>query len=345
VTIVRDGAIIVTKESSAIHADDKLYILGPPESLDSLLGKMIGLSDVSRRILITGSTRIAQRLFDRKSQITLLDASLEYGKRMSRIFQDIELIHGDASEPGILESAGVAHAVGDPIGLGIAFFGTMSGFTTTVAIFPLMEAEAPGPRVDNFTPRLSQTALYLLLIYLGMTVVFGTRNASVGAIKSAYIDAVLTVFMVLAGANFTIHWKLLHGDFKSAVKVGRFLTLFKMGLSEMRYLLNPREIYGVFVNRQYLKKNIVYDIAAMVHLYLGSALVSTLVSAAGGFEIPSSLTASLAAIGNIGPGFGLVGPASNYAFYFDWITAWLSFMMLLGRLEVYTVLILFTRAF
>jgi len=132
VAIVRDGAIIVPKGSSAIHSNDKLYILGPPDSLDSFLGKVVGLSDVSRRILISGSTRIAQRLiealdgnlglsvkkgktlkrrlFDRKPQITLIDASYEDGKRMSRIFQDIELIHGDISEPGILESAGVAYA-------------------------------------------------------------------------------------------------------------------------------------------------------------------------------------------------------------------------------------------
>ncbi len=345
------------------------------------------------------------------------------------------------------------------------WLGGMGIVVLTVAIFPLiglsgrslMEAEAPGPRVDKFTPRLSQTALFLWLIYLGLTVIlvilllfggmdllesidhafgamatggFSTRNASVGAFRSVYIDVVLTVFMVLAGANFTIHWRLLHGDFKAVIrdgewvvylaifgvssglialnlfrmetyttigeslrfasfqaasiltttgfatadylgwpafaqailfvlmfiggcsgstgggiKVGRILTLFKMGMSEMRYLLNPRGFYGVFVNRQYLKKNIVYDIAAMVYLYLASILVSTLVIAAGGFDILTSLTATLATLGNIGPGFGLVGPTFNYAFLPDWITAWLSFIMLLGRLEVYTVLILFTRAF
>jgi len=133
VAIVRNGAIIVPKGNSFIEARDKLYILGPPDSLDSLLGKIVGLSDVSRRILVSGSSRIAQRLietldtnhritdkktgrtlkqrlFERKPQITLIDASYEDGKRMSRIFQDIELIHGDTSEPGILENAGVTRA-------------------------------------------------------------------------------------------------------------------------------------------------------------------------------------------------------------------------------------------
>ena len=345
------------------------------------------------------------------------------------------------------------------------WLGGMGIVVLTVAVFPLlgiggralMEAEAPGPQVDKFTPRISQTAKILWLIYLGLTVAlagllmlggmdlleavthsfatmatggFSTRNASVGAFGSAYIDVVITVFMFLAGMNFALHWRLLRGEFGNAfkdtelrvyagiflataglitfdlfkagtyatgaeagrfaafqaasiltttgfatadysfwpplsqallftlmfvggcagstgggVKVGRILTLFKMGLSEMRYLVNPQGIYGIFVNRVYLKKNIVYDIAAMVFLYLIAMFVSTLVVASAGFDLLTSLTATLASLGNIGPGFGRVGPALNYAFLPDHIKAWLSFMMLMGRLEVYTVLVLFTKAF
>ena len=345
------------------------------------------------------------------------------------------------------------------------WLGGMGIVVLTVAVFPLlgiggralMEAEAPGPQVDKFTPRISQTAKILWLIYLGLTVAlagllmlggmdlleavthsfatmatggFSTRNASVGAFGSAYIDVVITVFMFLAGMNFALHWRLLRGEFGNAfkdtelrvyagiffatagliaydlvktgtyatgaeagryaafqaasiltttgfatadysfwpplsqallftlmfiggcagstgggVKVGRILTLFKMGLSEMRYLVNPQGIYGIFVNRVYLKKNIVYDIAAMVFLYLIAMFVSTLVVASAGFDIITSLTATLASLGNIGPGFGRVGPALNYAFLPDHIKAWLSFMMLMGRLEVYTVLVIFTKAF
>lgn len=345
------------------------------------------------------------------------------------------------------------------------WLGGMGIVVLTVAVFPLlgiggralMEAEAPGPQVDKFTPRISQTAKILWLIYFGLTTAlvvllmlggmdlldavthafatmatggFSTRNASVGAFGSGYIDIVITVFMFLAGMNFALHWRLLRGDisnvfkdselrvyagiflataglisldllkagsyasgfeagryaaFQAAsiltttgfatadfslwpplsqallftlmfvggcagstgggVKVGRILTLFKMGLSEMRYLVNPQGIYGIFVNRVYLKKNIVYDIAAMVSLYLIAMFVSTLVVASAGYDLLTSLTATLASLGNIGPGFGRVGPALNYSFLPDHIKAWLSFMMLMGRLEVYTVLLLFTKAF
>lgn len=345
------------------------------------------------------------------------------------------------------------------------WLGGMGIVVLTVAIFPLlglngrtlMEAEAPGPQVDKFTPRLSQTAGILWLIYLGLTIIltvllliggmdlfeavthsfatmatggFSTRNASVGAWNSPYIDTVITVFMLLAGTNFALHWRFLQGKFTSSlrdsewrlyaaifvaaallitfnlihsgafvspvtafryaafqaaailtttgfgtadylqwphfsqailfalmfvggcagstaggIKAGRILTLFKMGLAEMRYLINPAGIHGIFVNRQYMHKKIVYDIAAMVYLFLGTAIISTLVIAWGGFDIMTSLSATLASIGNIGPGFSLVGPAFNYDFFPPWIKLWLTFVMLVGRLEVYTVLVLFTRVF
>lgn len=320
-----------------------------------------------------------------------------------------------------------------------------------------MEAEAPGPQVDKFTPRLSQTAKILWLVYLGLTMLltvlllfggmslidalthafatmatggFSTRNASVGAYGSTYVDVVLTVFMVLAGVNFSLHWNALRGDFRKVladtelrvylaifavasavivldlrragvfasvgeaaryasfqassiltttgfatadytlwpplsqamlftlmfiggcagstgggIKVSRIVTLFKMGQSEMRYLLNPRGVYGVFLDGRHLKKNVVYDIAAMVFLYLVAAFVSTMFIAAGGYDILTSLSATMACLGNIGPGFSLVGPACNYGFMPGALKWWLSFAMLLGRLEVYTVLVLFTRSF
>lgn len=345
------------------------------------------------------------------------------------------------------------------------WLGGMGIVVLTVAVFPLlgingralMEAESPGPQIEKFTPRLSQTASILWFLYCGLTAVcvallmfggmnvvdavchafaamatggFSTKNLSVGAFGSAYIDIVLTVFMMLAGSNFAIYWKMLTGKFHVAVrdaewrvylaivacasiaialnllvsgsyptfftalryaafqvatiitttgsatadylkwpffsqavlfllmfiggcagstaggiKVGRALTLLKMGFSEMRYLLNPKGVYGIFVNGKYMHKNVVYDIAAMVFLYFVTALASTLVVSIGGYDIMTCLSATLATLGNIGPGFSLVGPAFNYGFFPGWIKIWLSFVMLVGRLEIYTVLVLFTRAF
>lgn len=345
------------------------------------------------------------------------------------------------------------------------WLGGMGIVVLTVAIFPLlgfgglrlMEAEAPGPSVDKITPRISGTAKIFWMIYLGMTVLqtillmfggmdwfealchtfgtlatggFGIKNLSVGYYNSAYIDIVITVFMLLAGMNFTLHFRVLSGKPKSVfkdselrtyvaifaittlliaidlrnhgyfgtfanalryagfqsssiltttgfattdfaqwpaasqgllfflmfiggcagstaggVKVIRIVTFFKMAFNEMRYLMNPKGIYAIIVDGKALKKNVVYDTVALVFLYICVMIVSFVVICLGGYDITTSVTATLANLGNIGPGLNLVGPMSNYSFFPWWIKVWLSFIMLVGRLEVYTVLVLFTRRF
>lgn len=345
------------------------------------------------------------------------------------------------------------------------WLGGMGIVVLTVAIFPLlgfgglrlMEAESPGPSVDKITPRVSGTAKIFWFIYLGLTLVevlllliggmplfdsichsfatmatggFGIKNASIGHYGSAYIDVVITIFMLLAGMNFTLHFRVLsgkarialrdpelrlylsifvtatlimainlisHGVFESfgqalryagfhgasiltttgfattdfaawpwasqallfflmfiggcagstagGIKVIRIFTLGKMAFTEMRYLMNPRGVYAIFVNGKSLRKNVVYDTAALVFLYFSLMVLSFVVIGLGGYDITTSVTATLANLGNIGPGLALVRPSANYSFFPWWIKLWLSFIMLVGRLEVYTVLVLFTRRF
>jgi trk system potassium uptake protein TrkH len=67
--------------------------------------------------------------------------------------------------------------------------------------------------------------------------------------------------------------------------------------------------------------------------------------ATGDNDILTSLSTALVTLGNIGPGFGKISPAGNYAFYPDYIKWYLSFIMMVGRLEVYTVIVLFTPKF
>jgi trk system potassium uptake protein TrkH len=126
------------------------------------------------------------------------------------------------------------------------WLGGMGIVVLTVAILPLLgigglqliKAEAPGPSVDKITPRITETAKYLWYIYIGFTIAetillmfggmnlfdalthsfgtvatggYSTKNSSIMAFNSAYIDGVITVFMVLAGINFALHYKLLTG--------------------------------------------------------------------------------------------------------------------------------------
>jgi trk system potassium uptake protein TrkH len=135
------------------------------------------------------------------------------------------------------------------------------------------------------------------------------------------------------------------GSTAGGVKVIRIITLFKMAFTEMRYLMNPKGVYAIFVNGKSLRKNVVYDTAALVFLYIFIMIISFLLIGIAGYDITTSVTATLANLGNIGPGLALVGPTANYSFFPWWIKVWLSFIMLVGRLEVYTVLVIFTRPF
>jgi trk system potassium uptake protein TrkH len=345
------------------------------------------------------------------------------------------------------------------------WLGGMGIVVLVVAVFPLlgfgalglMEAEAPGPSVDKITPRAGGTARILWLIYLGLTILetallmfggmdffdalthafatlssggFSPKNTSVAHYGSAYIDAIIMVFMLLAGMNFCLHYKILTGKFREVlrdtevktylfiffaaallmslnlwgdkrytsfaqsfryagfqaasiltttgyttadyetwtgfsrliilllmfiggcagstaggVKVVRILALCKMAVTELKYCLRPRGVFGIYLNGQYLHKSMVYRIAACVFLYCLVFFFFAFLTATGGFSLMTSISAAIACLGNIGPGFGLAGPSFNYNFFPDYLKWSLSFAMLIGRLEVYTVIVLLTPSF
>ncbi len=343
------------------------------------------------------------------------------------------------------------------------WLGGMGIVVLTVALLPLLgiggtqllRAEAPGPSLDKMTPKITQTAKILWLIYVGFTFVeitllmfggmtlfdasthtfgtmatggFSTRGGSVGAFDSAFIHIVITVFMIIAGMNFNLYYKIISGNFKGffrdtemrvyisifvvttllisinllgtygsfskslqyagfqtasiltttgfatadfagwpsfaknalfftmfvggcsgstggGIKVVRIVTLVKLAVHEMKQMVYPSGVFRLRMNGIVLKKEIVYPIAGFFFLYLFLLLIVTLSVASGGYGILTSFSTALATLGNIGPGFGKIGPALNYSFYPVYIKWILSAAMMLGRLEIYTVLILITPKF
>ncbi|MDX9801545.1 MAG: TrkH family potassium uptake protein [Spirochaetia bacterium] len=344
------------------------------------------------------------------------------------------------------------------------WLGGMGIVVLTVAIFPLLgigglqliKAEAPGPTVDKITPKITETAKILWMIYITLTIVetvlllagglnlfdslthtFGTmatggfspKNTSVGFYNSSFVDWVITIFMLMAGINFILYFKLITGQLKSirrnsefkaylgifaaatlivtinlygksyatfadslryagfqvssiltttgfatadyekwpmlsqvilfvvmfiggcsgstggGIKVIRIITLFKQGINEMKLLIRPRGIFSIRIDGKVVRKQLVYAVSGFVLLYIFLLLLTTTVVASGEYDIVTSLSTALATLGNIGPGFGLVGPSENYSFFQPYIKWFLSFAMMAGRLEIYTVLVLILPAF
>ena len=135
------------------------------------------------------------------------------------------------------------------------------------------------------------------------------------------------------------------GSTGGGMKVIRLATAVKQGFNEMRYLIHPRGVFAIRLNGAPVRKDVVYNITGLVFLYLFLLLATTLFVATGGHNILTSISTALVTLGNIGPGFGRIGPVENYAFYQPYIKVYLSLIMMIGRLEVYTVLVLLTPAF
>lgn len=135
------------------------------------------------------------------------------------------------------------------------------------------------------------------------------------------------------------------GSTGGGMKVIRQLLLIKNSGLELKRLLHPQAIIPVKFNGKSVPSGIIHKIMAFFLIYMISFALGTLMMTIVGLDFKSAIGASIASLGNIGPGLGIVGPAGNYATIPDVGKWFLAFLMLLGRLELFTVLIIFAPAF
>ncbi|MDC0335547.1 TrkH family potassium uptake protein [Pseudodesulfovibrio sp.] len=345
------------------------------------------------------------------------------------------------------------------------WLGGMGIIVLSLAILPflgvggmqLYKAEVPGPVPDKLKPRIKDTAMTLwkvyvmfslaetiLLMFGGMDLFdalchsfgtmatggFSTQNTSVAGYDSAYIDYVITVFMLIAGINFTLHYLLLKwqpkvmikdpefrvfavmvlvftavitaavylgGNYDSVadsvrytsfqvaailtttgfatadyelwpgitqaillfcmfvggcagstgggMKVMRIMLLCKHSYKELFRLIHPRSVNRVKMGKTVVQDDVISGVWGFFILWLGLFVLAAFIVAGTGVDVVTSFAAALACIGNIGPGIGGVGPTDNFAWLPDTAKWVLTFCMVLGRLEIYTVIILFVPEF
>ena len=344
------------------------------------------------------------------------------------------------------------------------WLGGMGIIVLSIAILPflgiggmqLYKAEIPSPVVDKLKPRISETARILWKIYLLITLLqvalllgggmslfdsfchafctmptggFSTKNASIAQFSSAYFDFVIVIFMLLAGINFSLHYRLLKGDLKifgkdsecrvflimvgafillvtldiygdvykslfqafrfaafqvssiitttgfvsadyekwphfsqlillvcmflgamagstgGGIKIVRIILMVKHGYQQIFRIIHPHAVTTVKLDGQAVSTDVLGSIWGFFFLYMGLFVVASMVMASLGLDYMTSISSVAASIGNIGPGFGLVGPIRNYLEIPEagkWV---LISCMLLGRLEIYTVIVLLVPEF
>ncbi len=135
------------------------------------------------------------------------------------------------------------------------------------------------------------------------------------------------------------------GSTGGGVKIVRIVMLLKNSLMEFKRLLHPHAIIPVRLNHRAIKPEIVTNVLAFIVVYILTFVIGTVIMSSLGLDLDSAMGSVIASLGNIGPGIGSVGPVENFA-HIPWIGKWvLSFLMLMGRLELFTVMIIFTPVF
>ena len=319
----------------------------------------------------------------------------------------------------------------------------------------LFKAESPGPNLEKTSPRITDMAMMLWKVYMGLTVIgivllslggmsvynaiahifaavstggFSTHNASGAFYDSAYIDYVLTFIMFFSGANFNLHlaairgrtlrpyrdaefgfyavivvssvlmicavliWHGAYDDFiaalryasfqvvsiitttgfvtanyalwpmftqllllalmlvggcagstAGAIKCVRFQVVIKESIAELKRMIHPNAVVAIFQGRNTASPSMVTSAASFIAIYFIIWGASALAVSLSGHDIVTSISAVAATLSNVGPGLADVGPVSNFADQSTFAKWVYTFDMLCGRLELYTVLVLFTR--
>jgi len=135
------------------------------------------------------------------------------------------------------------------------------------------------------------------------------------------------------------------GSTGGGIKMIRGLILLKQARREFTRILHPRAVNPVIVGDQVIENKVIFAVLAFMLIYGASIIWLTFLLLLSGLDVISAFTAIVACVNNTGPGLNQVGPATNYGGLTDFETWVCSFAMLIGRLEMFSVLVLFTPEF
>ena len=207
-------------------------------------------------------------------------------------------------------------------------------------------------------------AYFIILIFLSLLMFFDISfNGNYGLGMDSFKDALFTTTSLLTTTGFTtadyesfpaisktcIFFLFFiggtAGSTTGGIKIIRTLLVFKYLSYEMKKLIHPTGVYNIKIGNNVVPDNVIKNTLGFYLFYIIIFVLTAIFLSFYGFDMVTSLSASASSIGNIGPSLGSVGPTDSWA-HFPSSAKWLvSFCMLLGRLEIFTVMILFSRSF
>jgi trk system potassium uptake protein TrkH len=153
---------------------------------------------------------------------------------------------------------------------------------------------------------------------------------------SPFITMLFLIMMFLGGSA---------GSTSGGIKIVRHVTMAKNCFVEFKRLLHPRAIIPVKLNSKIVNPNIISHVLVFILIYLIIFVASSCVMSVVGLDFESAISSVATCLGNVGPGLGSVSPVDNFSHIPSSGKWFLSFLMIIGRLELFTVLIIFTPYF
>lgn len=214
-----------------------------------------------------------------------------------------------------------------------------------------------------FVIGLSLAATLLIYIEADVSISSIAHPMVLGTLESSFRHGLFQVLTIITttgfvSADYTLWTPLLTifffglmflggcaGSTAGGIKVMRHLIMIKNGIMEFKRTLHPRAILPVRYNKKAVPQEIVFNILGFFILYMLSFIVGTLVFSFLGLDFSTALGGAASTLGNVGPALGDLGPVNNYGYLPAAAKWWASFLMLIGRLELFTVLILLTPFF
>lgn len=206
--------------------------------------------------------------------------------------------------------------------------------------------------------------VYVFIIIFTSTLIFTeVFQLYAGAVEPAIRDVLFHVITVITTTGFATsdfeQWSSaaqvmtlalmfmggMAGSTSGGMKVIRVILLFKFAYNQFVKVLHPRAIVPIKIGDTRIEDKVIHDVLGFFVLYVGIIAVSIYMLILFGLDLETAIGSAVTAINNIGPGLNLTGPTDNFGFLPD-VSKWLlSFLMLVGRLEVLTVIILLAPSY
>lgn len=255
------------------------------------------------------------------------------------------------------KQASIAHWNSPYIHYVITLFMFLAGTNFTLSYFAMHGQFRKVWANEEFRWYLSFIGGFAIVITLGLFLTTG------GGLEPAFRNAIFQVVSILTTTGFTsadylgwVPWLgvlifiLMYfggsaGSTGGGPKIMRIVIMLKNSTQELKRLIHPNAVIPVRLNKNAVPESIVTNVLAFITFYGIIAVISMGIMSVLGNDFETSVGAVAATLGNIGPGIGDVGPTFNYAEIQVAGKWYLSFLMLVGRLELFTVLVLFSPMF